>query len=370
MKNVLLLSICLFSVAAFGQLNNRAFEQRMLIDESEADKLFLGIHMLGFGKNNEYFDTTIEGYTLMGYQINPYLSYHIAGNARFDAGIYAQRDFGNDEYSEVTPTLSLKIKSRNFNFIFGTLEGSLSHRLIEPLYDFERVLNRRLENGMQALWIKDDLFLDCWVDWRHMIYFNDTEPEKFTAGISFNKTFFRKGSFHADIPVQILADHQGGQIDSVANPVITRYNAAGGLAAEVQSSGFVRAYGVQGFFVASTTSENIPFKDGNGIFINPYVSTRIGLTIMGSYWKGDQFLSIQGGQVYPSITDNYPYRSDEVREFFMLRFLYDLKVTDGLSLAVRAEPFYDTYAQAVEYSYGFYLNFSDRFFLLNAKKNR
>jgi hypothetical protein len=54
----------------------------------------------------------------------------------------------------------------------------------------------------------------------------------------------------------------------------------------------------------------------------------------------------------------------------MLRLLYDLKVADGLTLTARAEPFYDTYEDSIEYSFGLYLNFSERFFLLNAKKNR
>lgn len=91
---------------------------------------------------------------------------------------------------------------------------------------------------------------------------------------------------------------------------------------------------------------------------------------MGSYWWADEFLTVQGGVLYPSINENYPSRVDEIREFFMLRVLYDVKIADGLILTARAEPFYDTYAEALEYSFGLYLNFSDRFFLLNAKKNR
>jgi len=356
---------------ALGQLNNRAFEQRMQVAQADSGKLFLGVNFLGFGKNNEYFDTTIDGYTLFGYQINPYLSYHLARNVRLDAGVYAQKDFGNDEYSEVAPTLSLKVTNRNFNFVFGTLEGSLNHRLIEPLYDFESVLNSRLENGIQVLWMKDDLFLDMWVDWQNMIYFNDSEPERFAGGISFNKTILQKGKFQVSLPIQLLADHQGGQIDVPGNPVITRYNGAAGLTIESESAGFVNSFGLKSYMTGFTTSsDQLAYEDGYGIFINPYITTKIGVTLMGSYWYANKFLTIQGGQLYPSVTDNYPNRVDEIREFFMLRFLYDLKLADGLILTARAEPFYDTYAETIEYSFGVYLNFSDRFFLLNAKKNR
>jgi hypothetical protein len=358
-------------MAAFGQLNNQPFEQRMTVEQPDSNRLFLGINWLGFGKNNEYFDTTVDGYTLFGYQLNPYVSYHIAKNVRLDAGVFAQKDFGNDAYTQVMPTLSLKVTSGRFGFIFGTLESSLNHQLIEPLYDFERVLTNRLENGMQLLWISDGFFMDAWADWQNMIYQNDPEQERFVAGMSVNKTLLRSGKVSISVPVQCVADHRGGQIDVSTDPVVTRVNAALGLTAEVRATGFITSWGIKSYLTGYRTSDNqAAFKDGHGIFINPYVNTKTGLSVMGSYWRGDQFLTIQGGQLYPSISEDYPARVDEVREFFMLRFLYDLSLADGLTLTLRAEPFYDTYAEAVEYAFGVYLNFSDRFFLVNAKKGR
>ena len=35
--------------------------------------------------------------------------------------------------------------------IFGNLDGSIQHQLIEPIYNFERVITNRLENGAQFL---------------------------------------------------------------------------------------------------------------------------------------------------------------------------------------------------------------------------
>jgi hypothetical protein len=373
MKKALFILLLIIPAAAFAQLDNSAFEQRMIVEPADSNKLFLGINMLGFAKNNEFFDTMIDGYTLFGYQLNPYLSYNIAKNVRLDAGVYVQKDFGNDDYSEVMPTLSLKIRNNNVNFIFGTLEGSIHHGLIEPLYDFERVLNNRLENGAQVIWMKDNsLFLDAWIDWRKMIYANSTEPERFTGGISFNKRLFTFGNMHVDLPLQLVASHQGGQIDTVDNEVITSFNMAGGLTLEGTGAGIIKSWGIKLYAASFNTNANTPVynQDGFGFFLNPYVKTTIGLTVMGSYWYGDKFLTIQGSPLYTSANDQYPLRMDETREFVMLRFLYDLKVADGLTLTARAEPFYDTYAETIEYSFGFYLNFSERFFLLNAKKNR
>lgn len=373
MKRALFLIITLLPVAVFAQLNNSVFEQRMSVEPADSNKLFIGINVLGFTKDNEYFDTVIDGYTLFGYQLNPYLSYNISKNVRLDAGVYVQKDFGNDDYSKVQPTLSLKIRNNNFNFIFGTLEGSTHHRLIEPLYDFERVLNGRLENGAQIIWMKDKgLFLDAWIDWQKMIYTNSTEPERFVSGVSFNKTLFTFGTMHVDLPLQLVASHEGGQIDTVDNEVITSFNMAVGVTLEGTGSGIVKNWGVKLYAASFNTNANTPVfnEEGFGLLLNPYVTTTFGLTVMGSYWYGDRFLTVEGSPLYASANDQYLPRIDKRREFVMLRFLYDLKVADGLTLTARAEPFYDTYAETIEYSFGLYLNFSERFFLLNAKKNR
>lgn len=372
MKKAALLILLLLPAVSFAQLDNRAFDQRMRIEPADSNKLFLGINMLGFAKNNEFFKTVVEGYTLFGYQLNPYLSYNISKNVRLDAGVYVQKDFGNDAYSDVKPTMSLKIRKNDFNFIFGTLEGSVQHRLIEPLYDFERVLKNRLENGAQLLWMKDGLFLDAWIDWQKMIYMNSTEPERLTAGISFNKTLLRVGNMQVNLPLQVVAAHQGGQIDTAYNEVITRVNMAGGLTLEAASTGFITGWGIKAYGTRFSTNANTPVfnQPGAGYFINPYLKTKIGLTVMASYWNGTRFLTIQGNPLYASANELYPGRIDRNRDFFMLRFLYDVKVADGLTLTARAEPFYDSYAEAFEYSFGLYLNFSERFFLLNAKKNR
>lgn len=373
MKIAFFLFALISPALVFAQLDNRYFEQRMTVEPADSNKLFLGINMLGFAKNNEFFDTMIEGYTLFGYQLNPYLSYNISKNVRLDAGVYVQKDFGNDEYSDVKPTFSLKIKQNNFNFIFGTLEGSIHHRLIEPLYDFERVLNNRLENGAQMVWMKeDDLFLDVWIDWQKMIYTNSTEPERFTAGISFNKRLFTFSNVHVDLPLQLVASHQGGQIDTQGNEVITRLNLAGGLTLEGTATGFINGWGIKAYGTSFNTNQDTPLfnQDGVGVLVNPFLKTKIGLTIMGTYWYGDRYLTIHGSPLYASANEIYPGRIDEHRDFFMLRLLYDLKVADGLTLTARAEPFYDSYAEALEYSFGLYLNFTERFFLLNAKKNR
>lgn len=370
MKHFFIL-LLLLPLSTKGQLNNSAFYQRTAIDPADSNKFFGGVNLMAFGKNNEYFGTTINGYTLFGYQLHPYAIYRFKKNIRIDAGIYLQQDFGNEDYSFVVPTLSLKIKHKDFAFTIGTLEGRLHHQLIEPIYDFERALNNRIENGIQFQWNKDGLFADGWVNWEKMIYFNDSDQERFVAGFSVIKRIAKVNNWLFEIPVQATVRHAGGQIDTSTKPLTSIYTGATGLLINKNQSGFVKAFGLKSYFLTykSLTSRTLPYKDGNALYINPYVHTEWGLGLMASYWYGNEYLTFDGGQLYPVTSESYPFIIQHPRITYMLRLLYDLRIAEGLTLTVRVEPFYDTLPETIQYSYGFYLNFTDRFFIGHAKKN-
>lgn len=368
-----ILIILFFATAqnvVFGQLDNTTFEDRLQIEEADTGKLFLGLNFLGFSKNNEYFDTIIEGYTLLGYQLHPKLTYYPRKNVRMDAGVFVQQDFGNRDFSTVVPTVSLKVTKGPFTLVFGNIESSLNHRLIEPLYDFERVLNDRLETGIQLQTITDGLFFDLWLDWQHMIYNNDPEQERFVSGLSLSKRIINKGSMQVSLPIQIQMSHKGGQINVNPPPLETVMNNAIGMEVRKEASGWIKDWMVDGFYVYynNMSSTNVrPYKDGAGYYVNGNISTSLGLDVMVSYWQAHEFISIQGGKVYPSVSEfNYRVQQENM-QLLMLRLLYNKEVVRGLIATLRVEPYYDLSYQSFQYSYGFYLQFSDRLFIANGK---
>lgn len=358
-----------FSVKA--QLDNSAFDQKLKLTPEDSSRIYAGIRVLAFGKNNEYFETTYNGYTLFGYQFNPFVYYQVGAKLRLDVGAYIQQDFGNTEFSTVVPTFSLKFKHKNLSAIIGTIEGGLHHQLVEPLYDFENVLNKRIENGLQLLVEQEGLFLDAWVNWEKMIYFNDPDQERFVAGLSLNKRVVNINDWSLSIPIQATVRHAGGQIDINPKPLTSVFASASGFVINKNTSGVIKSFGLKSYFLTykSLTSRIVPYKDGNGIYINPYVQSKFGLGIMGSYWYGNEFLTNDGGQLYPSTTERYPFLVQPTRILYMLRILYEKQLMKGLSLTARVEPFYDTYSDNIQYAYGFYFNFTDRFFLGHAKEN-
>lgn len=354
-----------------GQLNNKVFEQRLNLEEADSGKLFMGLNLLGFFKNNEYFDTIVEGYTLMGYQLNPYLSYHLRKNVRLDAGVYLHQDFGNYEYSTVVPTLTLKIKTKPIDIIFGNLEGSISHRLIEPLYDFERLLTNRQETGIQFLTIKENVFFDLWIDWQNMIYPKDTEQERFVSGLSLNKRIINFPTVQFYIPVQLMVSHRGGQINVGSPSIETLTNSAVGLEVQHKSQGLISNLTLNAFQVfyknLSTTNE-LPYNDGSGFYANGNIATTFGLEVMASYWQGHEFLSIEGGKIYPSVSVFDPTVQQENMQLMIFRFLYNREIARGIYANLRFEPYYDLGFKSFQYSYGLYFQIKDRFFLTQRSK--
>lgn len=367
----LILFLCLVvSSAAPAQLNNRVFEDRMALDPADSGKLFAGINSLGFFRNNEYKQTIIEGYTLFGYQFQPFLSYHISPNIRIDAGAFLQKDFGNDAYSTAAPIFSVKWKHKDLSVIFGNLEGSLNHRLVEPLYDFERVLNRRLETGVQFLFQRDGWFADAWFEWQYMQYWNDPRQEQFLAGLSLQKRLVKWNSGELSLPVQVLARHKGGQLDVAGQPIQTVVNTAAGLVWTQSTSGFLKDFSLSGYYLFDKDISTFvqPYVDGDGIYLNGGVTTRFGLEVMASYWKGREFLSLQGGPIYPSISPQDGVTLQPSPNLMILRFLYNYTVAESLTLSLRYEPFYDLAFDTFQYSYGFYVNYRARYFLAHPRR--
>ena len=367
----LLLAILAFSLeCGWCQLNNRVFEDRQILEPADSGKLFAGANALGFLKNNEYKQTIINGYTLFGFQFQPYLSYQISKSVRIDAGAYFQKDFGNEKISTSSPVFSIKWRNRDYSVIVGNIEGSLNHRLIEPLYDFERVLYNRLESGIQFQLNREDFFVDAWLDWQYMQYLKDPRQEQFVAGLSLQKQIFKVGSGALYLPLQVVSRHQGGQLDVAGLPVQTLVNSAVGLNWIQPLDGWLSQVSLNGFYVydKDITKTRQAYLDGDAFYFNGSVSTKFGLEVMASYWQAREFMSFQGGRIYPAVSPLDPAVVQPAPQLLIIRFLYNYQVADDLSLSLRYEPYMDLTAQTFQFSYGIYVNYRARYFLANPRK--
>jgi hypothetical protein len=359
-----------FFLEGKAQFNNQVFEERSVVAPADSGKLFLGIVSNSYFKNNEFFDQIVDGYTLFGFQFLPFLSYQPHPNLRIKAGAYFRQDFGNNKFSEVKPVFTVHYHKNRFNLLFGTLQGNVNHRLIDPLYDFERVITNRLENGIQFLWNGRISRLDIWVDWEKMIYKNSPYQERIAGGLNYSIRAVASERFQLRFPLQATINHRGGQIDTLNAPIFTFVNGTSGIEGNVygknrSSFGFSFYYLIHKELSPVIQSAS---RTGNGILGSLIYSNHF-LNITASYWKGNKFISQRGAKIYQSISDrtSTPGLFVEDRELLFIRFFKDFNLANNLSITARFEPSYDFNESKLEYSYGLYINYKQDFLLLSPK---
>jgi hypothetical protein len=372
MKSLLSILFVSCAINAIAQLDNSSFYNARPLDPTRVDELYLDFDALLFTRNNEYFNKVADGYTLYGFQFAPFFSYYPSEHVRIDAGVYLQKDFGNENFNEILPILSVKFKLGPFEQIIGNLDGSLNHQYIEPLYDIERVMIDRQETGMQTKFMNETTFFDLWVSWETMIYKRDPNLEEVSGGISFYKDKWW-GNHRLRIPFQFIAYHQGGQIDFNPEKILTLWNHSLGLSYDYFFNGFIKKVHVDGYYAYYqnfTPSRRLAFDDGDGWYSNVSLTTRFNLELMASYWVGNEFISIKGGQLYQSISSAVHHEGhvEPKRELIILRLMHNLKVSDNVNWTARFEPFYDLQNTRWDYSWGFYLNYYPDFFVTKFKK--
>jgi len=132
--------------------------------------LSLRIKSITFVKDNEYFNPIAaskfklvsslpgfvdksawnEGYTLIGYFVQPELVYSPSSRVTLRAGTYLLKYSGKDKFSKVLPVFSATLKlTGKTTLTMGTLSGSDSHKLYDPNYDSERLYRAYNEEGFQ-----------------------------------------------------------------------------------------------------------------------------------------------------------------------------------------------------------------------------
>ena len=388
----LLLHLLLFIAAVLpagslrAQLNNAAFSDAVSWQPDAEGKLVFSLTDLGYMQNNEYFDSTADGYTLFGNQFHPRLSYYALPNVRIDAGVFLRNDFGQSGFVQVQPTFALTVKADSLTFIFGNINNSLSHNLIQPMYNFEKVIHGRLESGAQFLYKRNWWTSDLWVDWQAMEYYGSNYHERIFGGFSSRATLVNNNRFRCFVPFQLTAYHNGGQIDTSKAGQFTQMSAALGLGMEWKNTegSFLQGISTENYMLGQNTNSFViphTYKNGGGLFANLTFKTKW-FSVMGSYWYGQQYMNLKGGYQYQSLNQTYNPNGIAVegklingttnrhRHITFIRIMRDFNIAEGITITTRLEPLYNQEAAAWEYSYGVFFNFKTDFLLGTLKKLR
>jgi len=374
-KTLLLLFLVLIGHIASAQFDNSAIENRIRPDSSATGEVHFNFYNLNFVRNYEYTNKFHDGYTLYGTQLQPELVYYAHPNLAITAGAFIRKDYGHNGVYDAKPLFNLKYHKRNLTLVFGSLEGGVQHNYIEPLYDFERQLTNPVEYGTQLLVEREKFKLDAWIAWQHQIYVGDNEKEEIVGGLSTTSTLSDENGWKLSLPAQFLVFHQGGQIDVLKSiPISTLFNGATGLKLHKTINRNVRELYTDNYvalYKDFSPDKRRAFSGGFGLWLNAGAVTKFG-SVVASYWKGNNFISIKGMPLYESVSNNLYDKgyTQSDRSIVSLRYAYQKELIPHLYLDVRFEPHVDlnTTDKQLQFNHSFFLTYKEDFRLFRAKK--
>ncbi len=337
----------------------------------KAHELSLHVHNHNFVRNNEYNSGYLEGQTLIGYGLQPTLTYYAGDRLRLRSGLYLRQFSGEDHYSKIQPVFSAHLRlSPSVDVIMGGLRGHVYHRLPEPFFDSRRQYSSPLETGLQFLVNRPWLWMDTWIDWEQFISEGDNFPEKFTAGLSAEPSFHLPGeSWQVTLPLHLVAVHHGGEISDYDQPVQTSVNGAIGGRLQRKFSGFLEKGGV---FVYGMNYNNL--NDKGPLDINRGNAWYTGVMAEGSrfgymagYFRGHDFLALRGQGLFQSYSpaDGGQYFPD--RELFTTKIGYNRTFLEKIMFSFLLETYYDIPGAFFDFNASMQISFSPEFFLTKTK---
>lgn len=246
---IVLLVLSCFQIAHAQDLATRlaATDYRLSYDDTRT--LAVDVQALAFFKDNEFSGDQATGYTLPGFWLQPRLTYQPLDAVRLEAGLHAIVFNGAGKYpcyayhdiaqwkgsqyqrgAHVLPFFRAQAQLRRLTFVLGNIYGGANHGIVEPLMNHEVNLTQDPEMGFQLLADLPRYHLDAWINWQSFIFREDTHQEAFTVGLSQRIALNAKSSaLNLYLPIDILLQHRGGEIDDTDMGAQTIDNAALGL---------------------------------------------------------------------------------------------------------------------------------------------
>ncbi|MBP5241343.1 MAG: hypothetical protein J6Z26_05500 [Bacteroidales bacterium] len=314
MKRVLPLFIfVLLSITAFSHTP----------DTTRHSKVSLNAEFEHFFRDNEFSAEKISGYTLPGFYFRPRVVWNVEKRVHLEAGLHWLHYWGATRYprnisftafpemgeesapSHVLPWMQASVDLLpQMTLVFGSLKNDNGHNLARPLYDPELLYAADPEAGIQMLLDFKHFDADIWMDWKEFIFRGSETQERFIFGFSGKSDLFQDALVNLTIPVNVLAQHTGGEMLAQEMDPISVFNFAGGI--ELTYNLKVRlktGCDLMGFIHNGNAA--LPFRQGWGVY--PHIGMDFkGLAFDIAYWHGDDFVPLLGSPHFSSISVNTP----------------------------------------------------------------
>ena len=347
-----------------AQLEEKIYHSDYHIDTVKVRELSVELDNISFFKDNEYTGKFTKGYSLPGLWVQPKAVYYPLRNVKLEAGIHLLVYHGANKYPSmayqdiaywkgkqyqkgvhVLPYFRAQMAlSEHVNIVLGNIYGAANHRLIEPLYNPELNLTCDPEAGLQVLFDSKAFDLDVWVNWQSFIFRKDVHQEAFTVGLSSRVKYNDPASrLHFYSPVQALAQHRGGEIDTLyQNSVQTLMNGAVGIGGvwninhrlfkkmevELDLAGYYQQAG-----------SIWPFDSGYGVYARASVDI-YDFRVKTAYWQCEDFISLFGNPFFGAASMSDRGVTFRRPKLVYLGLEYSRQLGKGFSIGVEVDVFH------------------------------
>ena len=363
---------------------NTAFSNRILWPEYSAfqipprqesileKSLNFRLRSTGFFKNNEYSNPFVTGSSLVGIFFEPVLEYHPDAKTTIRAGAHLLKYHGRDQFDRKLPVLSLQFDATDhLSLIFGTINGTVNHGLIEPMQDFESYLINNYENGLQLLLNYPRIRSDIWLNWEQFLKPGDPFQEHFTVGANSSFMLLNTKKFQITAPFSAVFRHKGGEIDTSPLHVTTYLNMVQGIRLNrILLNSFFKSAAISQHlveFVEINPGNQVETPYGHAFYSRISLDTKIG-SLEAGYWKALDYFSPHGMPVFQSFSPKDSLFHQPNRELLVIKYQYELNLTGFLKFVFRFEPYYQFDTGKIDHSLGVYLILDDAFFITRVKR--
>lgn len=311
-----------------------------------------------FFKNNEFFNEYVQGYTLIGWSANPSLKWKVSEKTQVTGGIHLLRFSGKDKFHNITPTFRIEQKlTDSLRLVMGNIFQNQNHGLIDPLYHNEKAITDPVETGMQFLMKHRSIQADIWLNWKNFIVQNSPAQEEFEVGALLSPNIIRQKQISLDIPLQFIARHRGGQINTSGKPIQSVMNVATGPKFSFQQkSGMIRELCAESYIAIYkdiSPQKQLPYKKGAGSYSR--ISAKLKKwEVEISYWNAQRYIPLSGNPIYSTVSrDNNHFT--QYRELFTGKIQYKYQYKNA-ALSFDIITYYNPIHHNLDYSFGLYLN--------------
>ena len=326
--------VCTFFLCTnvYSQYENSFFDNDKYEQIEDSSHMRFHFDNLSYFRNAEYLSPVDKGSTYIGFQAMPYVQYSFNEKAQIYGGFNLRYDFGNPEIRSIEPYFKVTYNDvLKHNIVFGSLNGTLQHKMIEPLYDYEKAITDRFEQGLQILKPGKHLSYDAWIDWHDMIYENDPKNEQFIAGYNVYLNPVNNEKNKISLNAQGITAHSAGEIDVNSKPNSVEYNFAYGLEYTHFFSDHTNLFlsGHAAFYEDRSDNLVNGIIDGVGQ-LGVLRLTHKDYQFVLNYWDSYQYQGPWGEQLYHSLGNkNWPYAND-YRKMIGARVGYEVTIGENL----------------------------------------